>query len=153
MFCKKCGTQIPDDAKFCPSCGADNSPVESTPETPVVEPTVVESTTPEVAAEPVVENKPEVPTKPILILGIIGFLLTFGPGYLIGFILSSIAVNKGKKYTAITGKKLTGGAKVGYILAMIANIFATVVLILALLVGLIFIILLIFAGGVIEGIM
>ena len=22
MFCKKCGTQLPDGAKFCPSCGA-----------------------------------------------------------------------------------------------------------------------------------
>ena len=24
MFCKKCGTQMNDDAKFCPSCGAVN---------------------------------------------------------------------------------------------------------------------------------
>lgn len=33
MFCKHCGTQIPDDSQLCPNCGAATSaaPVQSTP--------------------------------------------------------------------------------------------------------------------------
>ncbi len=118
MFCKNCGTQLADDVKFCPSCGTDNS---------------AEASAPEAATEPVVENVAlQTPPKSILPLGIIGFLLTFGPAFLIGFILTSIANKKGKKFVTMTGQKLSGGAKVGYILATIANVFAGIIIALAL---------------------
>ena len=35
MFCRFCGTQIPDNAKFCPNCGADLAPAPApTPDVP-----------------------------------------------------------------------------------------------------------------------
>lgn len=40
MYCRFCGKQIPDQAKFCPECGADLAPApsaappESTPSFP-----------------------------------------------------------------------------------------------------------------------
>lgn len=50
MFCKNCGTQLNDDAKFCASCG---TPVQAAPQ-PVAEPTPA----PAVAPQPVVEPAP-----------------------------------------------------------------------------------------------
>lgn len=38
-FCNNCGTQIDDDTRFCPSCGADQTPqAQQTQETPQAEP-------------------------------------------------------------------------------------------------------------------
>ena len=39
MYCKNCGTQIPDDALFCPACGnkTANFPQENAAEPPVTE--------------------------------------------------------------------------------------------------------------------
>lgn len=31
MFCTKCGTQIPDDTKFCPNCGTSLTPLSEVP--------------------------------------------------------------------------------------------------------------------------
>lgn len=50
MFCKNCGTQLNDDAKFCASCG---TPVQAAPQ-PVAEP----APAPAVALQPVVEPAP-----------------------------------------------------------------------------------------------
>ena len=58
MYCRFCGKQIPDQAKFCPECGADLAPApsaappESTPSFPAapvvpVEPTMPPQGTPE----------------------------------------------------------------------------------------------------------
>ncbi|MBN1622882.1 MAG: zinc-ribbon domain-containing protein [Clostridia bacterium] len=52
MFCEKCGSEMLDTAKFCPSCGAKAEPVEEMEQVPEIE------TIPE--AEPVIE--PEGPT-------------------------------------------------------------------------------------------
>lgn len=42
MFCKKCGTEISEDSKFCPSCGA--SQIETTVEQ--IEPKMAENVSP-----------------------------------------------------------------------------------------------------------
>lgn len=31
MFCQNCGVPIPDDAKFCPMCGADQGLTDASP--------------------------------------------------------------------------------------------------------------------------
>lgn len=49
MFCKNCGTQLNDDAKFCASCG---TPVQAAPQ-PVAEPTPAPAVAPQPVAEPV----------------------------------------------------------------------------------------------------
>ena len=33
MFCTNCGKQIPDDARFCPECGAQTEPRANTAST------------------------------------------------------------------------------------------------------------------------
>ncbi len=57
MFCTKCGTEIPDDNKFCTACGASveqmKEAVETTPETAPVETEAAEET-------PVAEETPAV---------------------------------------------------------------------------------------------
>ncbi len=40
MFCKNCGQELPEGGKFCPNCGADNSPVENTKQESVYSGTV-----------------------------------------------------------------------------------------------------------------
>ena len=36
MYCMKCGAQIPDNAQFCPSCGAQTSAPAQAPVPPVM---------------------------------------------------------------------------------------------------------------------
>ena len=35
MFCKKCGAQIEDDARFCPKCGENVNPEDRRPAAPI----------------------------------------------------------------------------------------------------------------------
>jgi branched-subunit amino acid transport protein AzlD len=57
MFCEKCGKEMLDNAKFCPSCGAKAEPAaEITEETPVVEVEAVSETEP--VAEPTPYKEP-----------------------------------------------------------------------------------------------
>lgn len=41
MFCGHCGTQIPDEAMFCPSCGKKNESCSQQDQTPLVRQTPV----------------------------------------------------------------------------------------------------------------
>ena len=36
MFCKNCGKELVDDAKFCAGCGANQTVTEQTPQTPAM---------------------------------------------------------------------------------------------------------------------
>ena len=66
-FCINCGSQIPDGAKFCPSCGSPAASIPTPAPAPVPEPipapTPVYESTPEPAPAPVPEPAPEpIPT-------------------------------------------------------------------------------------------
>lgn len=65
MFCEKCGNQMPDDSKFCLSCGAPAAGAEGVQETaPIVE-TVVNDVTETVAEVSSAVEQPVAPAQPI----------------------------------------------------------------------------------------
>jgi hypothetical protein len=62
MFCENCGTQIPDDAKFCPNCGQvfENGEAAQAPVVPEVPPVPV----PPVVPQPVEQSVVQQPVAP-----------------------------------------------------------------------------------------
>jgi len=49
MFCKNCGKEVPEDARFCPQCGSPVSIASESPEPPVFE--EVKEDEPELASD------------------------------------------------------------------------------------------------------
>ncbi len=110
MFCNKCGTQLDDDAKFCPNCGTDTTD------------TTANAPTPEYTTYADVPPTPQVSATPILVFGILSLYL----GTIFGIIFGKIAQNKAAEYQAITGCELSGIAKVGRILGKVGFIVGIV---------------------------
>lgn len=125
MFCAKCGKEMDDNAKFCPSCGAGTSgetvseqPAQPAQQVPYSQPAAA------VTAEPGQSSGVGIGA---LICGIIGLVLCWVP--IVGLILSIVAVvlgGKGKR-TLPEGKK--GMALAGFILGIIGLIISIIVLI------------------------
>jgi len=129
MFCKNCGIQLPDDASFCPACGAsvkaeEPAVFETVPQAePVVEPVATPAAEP--VAAPVVEAQPQPQAQPaenttvLMVLAIIGLALgvSFWPA-VGGIVVSAIAKNKIEAFVS-AGGQLTGKAKVANILSKI----------------------------------
>lgn len=67
MYCKYCGAQLPDGAKFCPKCGGASTPVSEAPEADAPKPRPEPQPEPEVEPEPEEEVKGE-PKKPYMSL-------------------------------------------------------------------------------------
>jgi hypothetical protein len=122
MFCAKCGKEMDDNAKFCPSCGADTSgetmSKQPAQQVPYSEPAAT-------------FEQPSEPSSGIgigaLICGIIGLVLCWVP--IVGLILSIVAVvlgGKGRK-TLPDGKR--GMALAGFILGIIGLVISIIVLI------------------------
>ena len=109
MFCNRCGTGIPDDACFCPHCGA-----------PVSEP-VSQYTQPQYPYTQPIYGYQEDPAeraqaKSVLTFGIlsIAFSWLFA---ILGVVFGGIALSKASGYAA--RYPLTGKAKAGKILGII----------------------------------
>lgn len=65
MFCEKCGNQMPDDSKFCLSCGAPAAGAESVQEAaPIVE-TAVNNVTETVTEVSSAVEQPAAPAQPV----------------------------------------------------------------------------------------
>ncbi len=155
MFCQNCGTQLPEDVKFCPECGAPveiidplrNEPTVEEPvvaAAPVFEQPVYETPT---YREPVVQSSPEAQalSTPILVFGILGLSFACIPYVnFLGIIFSAIAKSKVKQFLGLGGV-LSGKAKVG-------SILATVGLIIGIILTVIFAIIITFAifGGILA---
>ncbi len=173
MICTKCGAEIPEGAKFCINCG--NAAVAAEP-APQPEPPVYEAPQqpayeapqqqpvyaapqqpqyqqpqyqqpqyqqpqyqqPTYYAQPA--PNPGVSGKPALTFGILGiiFACTFYLSFL-GIIFSAIGLGKAKAFRAAAGQ-LYGPAKVGKILATIGLIIAIIMTVIYVSVLLVFII-------------
>ncbi len=113
MFCKNCGTQLPDDARFCPNCG--NDFINSTPN----------NSAPPFTTQPV-QTPATVDAGSILTFGILGlaFACTFIAS-LLGIIFGRIAMNKARRYQSTIGP-LSPKARTGFILGKIGFILGIV---------------------------
>ena len=109
MYCKYCGAQLPEEAKFCTACGKEQEETETTPikiQEPVIDP----------AANIDAKTRRDMRNS-ILVWGIlsISFATTMFISWL-GFIFSFIAKAKAAKYQKMFGV-LDWQAKVGNHLA------------------------------------
>ena len=67
MYCKYCGAQLPDGAKFCPKCGGALTPVSEAPEADAPKPRPEPQPQPQPQPEPEVKVEEE-PKKPYMSL-------------------------------------------------------------------------------------
>ena len=73
MYCKECGSMIPDDSKFCPTCGAKFEAAPAAPATPAAPEEPAASATPITPVTPVKPAAPTGPKKPFPVkLAVIG---------------------------------------------------------------------------------
>ena len=127
MFCRNCGSQLPDNAAFCGNCGTKVEAVAAAPQQPAYE--AVQQPAP--AQEPVFvapQQPVQAPPKPavdpylddlagsVLARGITGLILAFVG--IPGIIVSAKAKNLAAEYERKAGQ-LSGRAKVGSILAKV----------------------------------
>ena len=129
MYCKHCGTDLEENVKFCPNCGAEQTAEAAEP-----------------VAEPVLDNEFEEKKNAMagsaLVWGILGLVFSASSWLaILGIIFSGIAKKKVAEYVAFAGE-LEGRAKAGSILAkigMIVGIVTVAILVFA------------FVGGFIAG--
>ena len=109
MFCNRCGTGIPDDACFCPRCGAPVSQADS------------QYTQPQyVYTQPMYgyqeDQAQSAQAKSVLTFGILSIAFSWLIA-LLGVVFGGIALGKANAYAA--RYPMTGKAKVGKILGII----------------------------------
>lgn len=126
MYCKQCGSQVPDNTKFCPFCGTvvSEQPTDGTPAANVGQPNRGWEYSPNSYQPPIYQQPPrpvENPGKGLgiasLVLGIIGCLLFAFPFYLgffcfaasvVGIVLAAVSMKKSKAVGASTGLAVAG---------------------------------------------
>ena len=106
MVCNNCGTQLNDDATFCPNCGTPQTPVQS-------------------YGAPAVNPQQANDAKQIMIFGIVAIATAWFIG-VPGLIFGIITNNKVKAYEAAYGPITGGQAKVGKILGLVGMILGIV---------------------------
>ena len=115
MYCKNCGSHIPDDARFCTKCGAD----QKITYTPAAQRTAV---------------RPAPGATSVLIFGILSLALSLlGYSSIGGIICGILCRVKAREYTE-AGGELTGKAGTGKTLGQIGLIVSIVMLVLSVLV-------------------
>lgn len=134
MFCKSCGNQLPDNAAFCPNCGASFAPAANVDPTPVTYAAPINT--------PSYDSAPAPSPTPILVFGIIAlamacsFWLSF-----VGIIFGALTRSKVNAYEmqggqpsgmVKTGSKL---GKAGLIVGIIMTVLFVVYLIVIAAIG------------------
>ncbi len=125
MFCRNCGAQVNDDAKFCNHCGSKveiNEETNATPESQAAS----DPRTEQVEAEPIVGPHPSAVS--VLIWGIVGLVCSIEFG-IVGMILSIIGKKKHTAYinsgAPMNSKVSIGGklSKIGIIVGIVMAVF------------------------------
>lgn len=117
MFCNKCGTELPDDSRFCYKCGSAVTPLayNDTVNDSYIAPESDPFTIATDAELPQQQSPADEGT-----YGLLGFIFAFFVP-LVGLILSIIGVNK---------KKYSGLAAAGIIISLIFIIFGVISIVL-----------------------
>ncbi|MBR3416330.1 MAG: zinc ribbon domain-containing protein [Clostridia bacterium] len=124
MFCNKCGANLPNDAAFCPSCGAAAAPDEAPSDPYRVTPTA----TPYAKT---VDPREREASKSVLTFGIIALAFSCtGIFSFVGFIFAFITRSKVKAYESEFGPA-TGKAQIGKIFYIVSIPLSIVVTIIA----------------------
>ncbi|MDE7463723.1 MAG: zinc ribbon domain-containing protein [Clostridiales bacterium] len=103
MFCKNCGTQMNDNAAFCPNCGAAANGQPAQPAQP---------------AQPQTQNNPVAQEGNTI--AIVGFIFSFLIA-LVGLICSIVGYNNAKK-----GAPYKGLALAGMIISIVSMVLALI---------------------------
>jgi uncharacterized membrane protein YvbJ len=104
MFCPQCGEKIPDDAKFCPKCGAALVKTKAAPAPAAPAPAATRERTSGMAVAS-------------LVLGILGFI--FNLLAILAIIFGAIAISQTNKDPNLRGR---GMAIAGLVLGIIGSI-------------------------------
>ena len=124
MFCNKCGTLIPNDARFCPGCGNDMAVNEAAQESYS---TISEKDLKEIEA---VERREKTGLGiSILIFSIVGLSLSNLYTALLGLIFTNVARSKLETYL-MKFDYMNGFAKAGKIISIFGLIFSILNMIL-----------------------
>ncbi len=118
MYCKYCGTQHDENAKFCQNCGAELAAEYKPEPTPTVAP-----------AQPLKKEPKKSIAAPltVLILAIAGLVLAeSGSLAFAGIILSAIALKKAADYKKENGNE-SRMANIGHILAIVGLVLSIAV--------------------------
>ena len=124
MFCRQCGTEIPEDSRFCSNCGTAVDAATNTAIVPTAKTDIAKSETGAAA-----QAAPASPV-PVMVWGIVGLTLSILFYFSIfGIIFSAIANKKAKNYIAQYGNASNmarvgkGLSKAGIIVGIINTIF------------------------------
>lgn len=74
MFCRKCGSKLPDDSRFCPACG-EKVIVEEVKKEEIIKEVVVQEKTEEIKPEIVEETTQKEPRGPWKAFAIAGYVI------------------------------------------------------------------------------
>ncbi len=117
MFCAKCGKEMDDNVKFCPSCGAD-----------AAAPTISEPSQASFS-EPAYSEQPESSGTGVgaMVCGIISLVLCWIP--IVGLVLGIVAVVLGGKGRQTLPPDKRGMALAGFIMGIIGMVIGIIMLI------------------------
>ena len=119
MFCAKCGKEMDDNAKFCPSCGADATAQTETEQTSVQQPTY---------SEPAFTEQAESSGTGVgaMVCGIVSLVLCWVP--IVGLVLGIVATILGGKGRQTLPPDKRGMALAGFIMGIIGMVIGIIIL-------------------------